>query len=322
VKIGIIGAGAVGAATVGNLIQPGGVNPEIVLIDRDEKKAVGLAEDFSYAAALDSLATVRAGGYDDLVDAGLVIVNAGVNEKDGGATDRGDPLGRRRLIPINARIYADIIPRVQVTAPGTTLLVITDPPDPLAELARHLAPDLHILSAGTVIDTLRFRYRIAREFGVRACDVDATVLGEHGTSSVYLWSSARVGGVRVLDLFARRGDDATEVRERISEAVTYSNISIIEGIGASQYGIGAVTARLAEAIVRDEHAIFPVASHHKEYGTTISLPSVIGRLGVERVMCPELTDDERAELEKSAQVLRDAGQTALDSLNDSRHALG
>ena len=102
VKIGIIGAGAVGAATVGNLIQPGGVNPEIVLIDRDEKKAVGLAEDFSYAAALDSLATVRAGGYDDLGDADLVIVNAGVNEKDGGATDRSDPLGRHRLIPVNA----------------------------------------------------------------------------------------------------------------------------------------------------------------------------------------------------------------------------
>ncbi|GIF00925.1 hypothetical protein [Paractinoplanes rishiriensis] len=127
---------------------------------------------------------------------------------------------------------------------------------------------------------------------------------------------------RVLDLFARRGDDATEVKERIRETVTYSNISIIEGIGASQYGIGAVTARVAEAIVRDEHAILPVASHHDEYGTTISLPSVIGRLGVERVMCPELTDDERAELEESAQVLRDAAQTALDSLNDSRPAPG
>ena len=195
--------------------------------------------------------------------------------------------------------------------------MITDPPDPLAELARHLAPELHILSAGTVIDTLRFRYRIAREFGVRACDVDATVLGEHGTSSVYLWSSARVGGVRVLDLFARRGDDAAKVQERIRETVTYSNISIIEGIGASQHGIGAVTARIAEAIVRDEHAILPVASHHEEYGTTISLPSVIGRLGVERVMCPELTDEERDELEDSAQVLRHAAQTALDSLDDS-----
>jgi L-lactate dehydrogenase len=317
VKIGIIGAGAVGAATVGNLIQPGGVNPEIIVIDQDERKAVGLAEDFSYAAALDSLATVRAGGYDALGDADLVIVNAGVNEKDGGATDRSDPQGRRRLIPVNARVYADIIPRVQATAPSTTLLVITDPPDPLAELARHLAPGLHILSAGTVIDTLRFRYRIAQELGVRARDVDATVLGEHGTSSVYLWSSARVGGARVLDLLTRRGDDPAEVQERIMQAVTYSNISIIEGIGASQHGIGAVTARIAEAIVRDEHAILPVASHHEEYGTTISLPSVIGRLGVERVMCPELTDEERAGLDESAQVLRHAAQTARDSLDDN-----
>ena len=313
-KIGIIGAGAVGAATVGNLVQPGGVDPEIVLIDRNEKKAVGLAEDFSYAAALNSLATVRAGGYDDLAGADLVIVNAGVNEKEGGATDRGDAQGRRRLIPVNARVYAEIIPRVQETAPGTTLLVITDPPDPLAEIVRHLAPGLHVLSAGTVIDTLRFRFHIAREFGVRAGDVEATVLGEHGTSSVYLWSSARVGGVRVLDLLARRGDDTAEVQHRISEAVTYSNISIIEGIGASQYGIGAVTARIAEAIVRDEHAILPVASHHQEYGTTISLPSVVGRFGVERVMCPDLTDKERTSLEESAQVLRDAAQTALNSL--------
>ena len=314
-KIGIIGAGAVGASTVGQLIQPGGVNPEIILIDQDQKKAVGLAEDFSYAAALDSFATVGAGGYDDLVDAGLVIVTAGVNEKDGGATDRNDPQGRRRLIPVNARIYADIIPRVQSAAPGTTVLVITDPPDPLAELARHLATDLRILSAGTVIDTLRFRYRIAKKFGVHAREVDATVLGEHGTSSVYLWSSARVGGVRVLDLLAQRGDDPAEVQARITEAVRYSNISIIEGIGASQHGIGAVTARIAEAIVRDEHAIMPVASHHEEYGTTISLPSVIGRRGVERVMCPELTDKERAGLDESAQVLREAAQTALDALN-------
>jgi L-lactate dehydrogenase len=316
VKIGIIGAGAVGAATVSNLIQPGGVNPEIILIDSQAKKAVGLAEDFSYAAALDSLATVSAGGYDDLGGADLVVVNAGVNEKDGGATDRNDPQGRRRLIPVNARVYADILPRVQAVAPDTTLLVITDPPDPLAELARHLAPDLHIVSAGTVIDTLRFRYRIAQEFGVRACDVDATVVGEHGTSSVYLWSSARIGGVRALDLLARSGRDAAEVQARIRDAVTYSNISIIEGIGASQHGIGAVTARIAEAIVRDEHAILPVASHHDEYGTTISLPSVVGRHGVERVMCPELTGEERAGLEQSAQILREAARTALDALGN------
>ncbi len=315
-KIGIIGTGAVGAATVGNLIQAGGVNPEIVLIDQDEKKAIGLAEDFSYAAALDSLATIRAGVYDDLRGADLVVVTAGVNEKAGGATDRKDPKGRRRLIPVNARVYADIVPRVQATAPSTTLLVITDPPDPLAALARHLAPDLHILSAGTVIDTLRFRYRIARELGVHARGIDANVLGEHGTSSVYLWSSARVGGMRVLDLLAQRGDDPAEAQKRITDSVAYSNISIIEGIGASQYGIGAVTARIAEAVVRDEHAILPVAAHHEEYGTTISLPSVIGRKGVERVICPELSDEERKGLEESAQVLRDAAHAALDAATE------
>lgn len=291
------------------------MHPDIVLIDQDEKKAIGLAEDFSYAAALDSLATVSAGGYDDLAGVDLVIVTAGVNEKDGGATDRDDPEGRRRLIPVNSRVFADVVPRVQAAAPDTTLLVITDPPDPLAELARHLAPDLHVLSAGTVIDTLRFRHRIGREFRVHAREVDATVLGEHGTSSVYLWSTARVGGVPVLDLFAERGDDPEEAKQRITEAVTYSNISIIEGIGASQHGIGAVTSRIAEAIVRDERAILPVAAHHDEYGTTISLPSVVGRHGVERVLCPELADDERAGLDESAEVPRESARTAFDSID-------
>ncbi|KRC51928.1 hypothetical protein ASE16_02345 [Leifsonia sp. Root227] len=317
-KIGVIGAGTVGAATVSALVRRGGVDPDVVVVDKDAKKAVGLAEDLSYAAALSSLSTVSAGEYGRLAGAELVIITAGVNEKKGGATDRNDPKGRLNLIPVNATAYREIIPAVVGAAPDATLLVVTDPPEPLADLTRALAPAKNIVSAGTVIDSLRFRHQIAKELGVRACDVDAYVVGEHGTSSVYLWSSARVGGERVVDLIARRGDDVEEVKWRIQAAVTFGNLSIIEGIGASQYGIGAVVGRLAEAIVRDERAVFPVASFQEKYGVTLASPSILGATGVIQTLLPALTPEENAGLEASAAVLRSAASIALDSYAASR----
>ena len=313
-KVGIIGAGAVGAATVGALLRTGGLDAEIVIINRNHDRAIGLAEDMTHAGiALGAAATVVPGDYPDLAGASLVIITAGVNEKDGGATDRNDPRGRRVLISANARVYADIIPQITAAAPDATLLVVTDPPDPLADLARILAPNQPVVSTGTVIDSLRFRYQIGRALGVPTRDVHANVIGEHGTSSVYLWSSATVGGARVLDLLARRGDDVEEQKQRIQKAVTFGNISIIEGIGASQYGIGAVVARLTEGIVRDEHAVYPVASYLPEYGTVVAIPSILGAQGVIDTVLPALTDTEAAGLDSSANVLRDAAQLALTS---------
>jgi L-lactate dehydrogenase len=236
-----------------------------------------------------------------------------VNEKDGGATDRSDDQGRRRLIPANARAYADMIGELREVDPTATVLVVTDPPDPLAALARRLAPGMTILSSGTTIDSLRFRYRIGQELGVPASAVDAVVLGEHGTSAVYAWSTARVGGRRVLDLIEESGEDVETVQSRIREAVTYSNISIIEGIGASQHGIGAVVGQITEAIADDSHAIMPVASYREEYGTFVGLPTVLGRGGAVRVLVPELTPQEQEQLDASAAILREADRIAFES---------
>lgn len=312
-RIGIIGAGAVTAATIASLIAPTGLDPEIIVVNRTHARAVGLAEDFTYAAAATSRARVRAGRYEDLAGADLVIITAGVNEKDGGATDRSDDQGRRRLIPANARAYADMIGQLREVDPTATVLVVTDPPDPLAALARRLAPEMTILSSGTTIDSVRFRYRIGQELGVPASAVDAVVLGEHGTSAVYAWSTARVGGRRVLDLIEESGEDVETVQSRIREAVTYSNISIIEGIGASQHGIGAVVGQITEAIADDSHAIMPVASYREEYGTFVGLPTVLGCGGAVRVLVPELTPQEQEQLDASAAILREADRIAFES---------
>ena len=211
-RIGIIGAGAVTAATIASLIAPTGLDPEIIIVNRTHSRAVGLAEDFTYASAATSRARVRAGDYADLAGADLVIITAGVNEKDGGATDRSDDQGRR-----------------------------------------------------------------------------------------------------VLDLIEESGEDVETVQSRIREAVTYSNISIIEGIGASQHGIGAVVGQITEAIADDSHAIMPVASHREEYGTFVGLPTVLGRGGAVRVLVPELTPQEQEQLDASAAILREADRIAFES---------
>lgn len=313
-RIGIIGAGAVTAATVSSLIAATGIDPEIVIVNRTHARAVGLAEDFTYAAAAESRAIVRAGDYSDLAGSDLVIITAGVNEKDGGATDRNDEQGRRRLIPANARAYVDMIGQLREVDPEATVLVVTDPPDPLASLARRLAPGMTVLSSGTTIDSLRFRYWIGKDLGVPASEVDAVVLGEHGTSAVYAWHSARVGGRRVLELLEESGSDVAEVQERIRESVKFSNISIIEGIGASQHGIGSIVADIAEAIVSNSHAIMPVASYHEEFETFVGMPAVLGSGGVVRILRPELTEEEQAQLAESARVLREADAVAFEAL--------
>ena len=307
-KLGIVGVGAVGAAvTIASVVR--GVAREIVLIDKDAARATGVAADVRYGAPLSSAVDVRTGGYGDLAGASLVVLAAGINEKAGGATNRNDPLGRLRLLDTNAGIFEDIVPQVVAAAPHATLLVVANPPEPLVDLTRRLAGHERVLSTSTFLDSLRFRFHLAAHFGVSPISVDANVIGEHGTFSVFLWSSARIGGVPLLELLAERKIDFDEFRQSIEQEVRFANISIIEGIGASQYGIGMVVARVAECILRDERAVIPVGSHQPRYGVTLSLPSIVGRAGVEGVLWPALSDEEQRGVLASAERLAGVVQT-------------
>lgn len=303
-KIGIVGAGAVGSACLTALVGRGCAH-EIVVINRDRRKAQGLATDVRYGAVLYPKVDVRDGDYGDLEGASLVMVTAGVNEKTGGATDRNDPAGRLRLLDANVAVYKEIIPRLHAAAPGALFLIVTDPPDPLADAARQLGHE-NVLSTGTYLDTLRFRFHLARRMGVSPASVEAQILGEHGTSQVFVWSAARVSGVPALHLLGPDSRDREAFRRDVERDVRYANITIIEGIGASQHGIGMVCARIAEIMSRDERAVIPVGSYHPHYGVTLSLPSVLGRGGVARVIEPELSDDEKQAFERSAEALRAA----------------
>jgi len=189
-------------------------------------------------------------------------------------------------------------------------LVVTDPPDPLADLARRLAGHDRVLSTGTLLDSLRLRVHLARRLGVNPASVEALVVGEHGTSEVLLWSSARVSGVPLAEALAA-GDSMDELRSAIEREVRYANITIIEGNEASQFGIGIVSARIAEAVLRDERAVLPIGAYNAGYGVTLSLPSVVGREGVSRILQPAMSDEERRSLAQSAEVLRQALQRML-----------
>jgi L-lactate dehydrogenase len=160
------------------------------------------------------------------------------------------------------------------------------------------------LSTGTFLDSQRFRVHLGKHFGVNPAYVEAQVIGDHGTSQVFLWSSARVGGVPLTTLLKQRGEKLSELRKKLEAEVRYANISIIEGHDASQYGIGIVSARIAEIVLKDERAAIPIGSYQQKFGVTLSLPSVVGRRGIVQVLEPELSDEERTELEKSAESLR------------------
>lgn len=304
-KVGIVGIGAVGAATAMAIALRARVR-ELILINRNRARAKAVATDMHYGVPLSPLVKVADGDYSDLAGAGLTIIAAGVNEKAGGATDRNDPIGRLRLLDANVKVFEEIVPRIVEVAPQAVLLVATDPPEPLVDIARKLAGHNRVLSTSTYLDSLRFRVHLGERLGVSPAYVDAYVIGEHGTSSVFLWSSARLGGMRVEDVLAQRRIALGEFRQAVEDDVRFANISIIEGIGASQYGIGMVSARLAEVVLRDEQAVVPVGSHNARYDVTVSLPSVVGATGVSEVLWPEMSEEEKHALEHSVEILRTA----------------
>jgi L-lactate dehydrogenase len=304
-KVGIVGIGAVGAATAMAIALRARVR-ELILINRNRARAKAVATDIHYGVPLSPLVKVADGDYSDLAGACLAIITAGVNEKAGGATDRNDPIGRLRLLDLNVKVFEDIVPRIVEVAPEAVILVATDPPEPLVDVVRHLAGHDRVIGTSTYLDSLRFRVHLAGRLGVSPAYVDAYVIGEHGTSSVFLWSSARMGGMRVEDVLVQRQIALSEFRQTVEHDVRFANISIIEGIGASQYGIGMVAARLAEVVLRDEQAVVPVGSHNARYDVTVSLPSVVGRSGVNEVLWPEMSDDEKRALEHSVEILRTA----------------
>jgi len=307
-KLGIVGAGKVGCATALAAVARSSAR-EVVIVNRTRMTAEAVATDIRYGMPLFPATDIRDGDYEALAGAGVVLITAGVNEKSGGATDRNDPQGRLRLLAKNAGIYRDIVPQIVRAAPNAVLVAVTDPPDPLADIIREIAGHDRVLSTRACRVSLRFRVNLGKYFGVDPKQVEAQVIGDHGTSQVFLWSSAAIAGVPLARLVKKRGEALNDLRTKIEGDVRFANITIIEGHDASQYGIGIVSSRIAEMVLRDERGAIPIGSFQSEFGLTLSLPSIVGSTGVISVLPPDLSTEERNALERSAESLRKARET-------------
>ena len=164
-KVAIIGVGAVGRAAASALLQRG-VGLELVLVDRLHEVARSVALDLDHGRPVSTGGVVRAGTYDDVKGGRLVVIAAGTNEKDGGATDREDPEGRLKLLDANVPVIEEIMNDVLQVAPEAVILVVTNPPDPLADIVRELAGQDSVMSSGTFLDSLRFRTHLGHEIGI------------------------------------------------------------------------------------------------------------------------------------------------------------
>lgn len=305
-KVGVVGVGRVGAACALSLVTRGSAR-EVVLVDLNRARAKAVATDLRYGDPVCAEIEIRDGDYQDLAGATVVMITAGLNEKGGGATDRNDATGRLKLLDTNIAVYREIVPQIVAAAPDAVLLVVTDPPDPLADLTRELAGHDRVISTGTLLDSLRFRTHLAQRLGVSVHSVDALVVGEHGTSEVFLWSTACVGGVPVAAALAA-GTPFDQFRADVERDVRYANITIIEGNDASQFGIGIVSTRIAEAVLQDERVVLPVGKFNSKYGVTITLPCIVGKGGAGQIFEPAMSAEERQAFDHSIAVLRTAGE--------------
>ncbi|PJE33414.1 L-lactate dehydrogenase [Pseudooceanicola marinus] len=308
-KVGIVGAGMVGSS-VGFALVLRGVASEIVLVDHNPDLAQAQAEDIAHAVPFAQPTRVRAGGYDALEGAEVIIIAAGVPQKPG--EDRMSLLGR------NAAVFGDVIAETNRVARDAILLIASNPVDIMTEVALQASglPAARVFGSGTILDTARFRYLLGQHLNVAAQSVHAYVLGEHGDSEVLAWSSARSGCETLTDFADQVGAPITDaVRQEVDQKVRRAAYRIIEGKGATWYGIGAGLARIVQAIRDDQRAVMTVSARVSEiegiHDVTLSLPRVVGRAGVAETLIPHLSFAEATALRASAGMLRETAQKLL-----------
>lgn len=300
-KAAMIGCGFVGSASAFALMQSG-LFSELVLIDANHDKAEGEAMDIAHGLPFAGQMKIYAGDYDDIVDAAVIIVTAGAAQKPGET--------RLDLVNKNVNIFKSIIPEIAKRNYKGILLIVANPVDILTYTAVKLSGLLEnrVIGSGTVLDTARLKYALGEHLEVDSRSVHSFIIGEHGDSEIVAWSSTNVSGIPVNDFCELRGHfNHEEAMHRIADDVKNSAYDIIEKKGATYYGIAMSVKRICECIMRDEKSILPISSMmHGEYGISdicLSMPTVVGREGVETRVPIQLNEQEESALSASAEQL-------------------
>jgi len=301
-RIAVVGTGNVGSTFAYALLMAGWAS-EIVLIDAKHARAEGEAMDLNHAMPFAHPTRIWAGDFPDCAGAAVTVIAAGSNSKPG--ETRLDLVGR------NAAIFAEIVPQIARHNPDGILLIATNPVDVLSYAAWKQSglPSSRVIGSGTVLDTARFRYLLSEHFGVDARSVHAFIIGEHGDSEVPVWSSSNIAGMRLADFSAQSGVafDAA-ARQRIFTGTRDAAYRIIERKGATYYAVAAGLMRIVQAILRDQNTVLPVSNLVESFcgisDVFLSLPAVVNRSGVARMLRIELDAVETSSLQHSADVLK------------------
>jgi L-lactate dehydrogenase len=309
-RVVIVGVGSVGATFAYALVLSG-LAAEIVLIDANRAKAEGEAMDLNHTVPFTHPTRIWAGDYSDCAGAAVTVLAAGSARKPGRT--------RLDLVTQNSEVFRQIVPQVARYNAEGIILIATNPVDVLTYATWKLSglPSRQIIGSGTILDTARFRYLLSQHFGVDARSVHAHIIGEHGDSEVPVWSLANIAGMRLPAFCAAQGVPYDqEAMDDIFRRTRDAAYHIVERKGATYYAVAAGLTRIVEAILRDQSTVLSVSSLVKGYyGLTdicLSLPTLVDRGGVERVLQLELNADELAALHRSAEILQTTiAQTAF-----------
>ncbi len=302
-KIGIIGTGLVGSTTAYSLASAG-LAREIILVDIDRNRAEAEALDISHSIPYTSPCKIKAGHYADLEGSDIIVITAGVHQIPGES--------RLNLLEKNIEIFKQLIKNIITYAADSLIVIATNPVDLLTSytIKESGLPTGRIIGSGTILDTARFRAILGGYLKLAPQSIHAYVLGEHGDSEVLIWSAALAGNMPLETYAAEAGISLNaEIKNHIDSEVRNAAYKIIAGKKATYYGIAAGIVRICKAISYDENAILSVSVYHSEVESvkdiSISMPTVINRNGVSRVLYPELSASEHSLLHQSAQKIFD-----------------
>jgi L-lactate dehydrogenase len=302
-KLAIVGAGSVGA-TIAYACMVRGTARQIALYDVNKTKVDAEALDLNHGLQFVPMATIE--GSDDVnvcKDASVIVITAGAKQKPGQT--------RMDLAAANANLSKTLVPQLTKVAPDATLLVVTNPVDVITYITLKLSglPRARVFGSGTVLDSSRFRFLIARRLKVSVQNVHATIAGEHGESEIPLWSSATVANIPLHEwAVMHHGKLSVFDRTDIFQNVKNAAAQIIAGKGATNYAIGLATARILEALLHDENRVLPVSSLIEDFrgikDVCLSLPCIVNAIGVEQPLPIPMNANEEAGLKNSAETIR------------------
>lgn len=300
-KIVLVGTGMVGMSYAYALLNQN-LCDELVLIDINKKRAEGEAMDLNHGVAFSGgNMEIYAGEYTDCCNADLVVLTAGLPQKEG--------QNRLDLLKENRKIFETILQSVLENGFHGIFLVATNPVDIMTRIVYEISdfPPEKVIGTGTALDTARLRYLLGEKFMIDPRNMHAYVMGEHGDSEFVPWSQAMMTTKPIFDLCGEtEGCHFQELLE-LEEEVRMAAYKIIEAKKATYYGIGMAMARITKAIFGNEYSVLTVSAHlqgeYGENGIYIGIPCVVNRMGIQRIVELPLGSEEKQRLHSSCETL-------------------